>query len=109
MTADPASMVLDMLADGRLSMGHARPLIGNDQAADIAHKAVNDNLSVRQVEKLARGERPKRNPTSLSLSFTTSACPSPQSICSRAPSRLFQSGGRSSGIQCGQRIGFDQL
>ena len=42
----------------------------------------------------SRGERPKRNPTSLSLSFTTSACPSPQSICSRAPSRLFQSGGR---------------
>ena len=51
--------VLDMLADGRLTMGHARPLIGNDDASDIARKAVNDNLSVRQVEKLARGERPK--------------------------------------------------
>lgn len=51
--------VLDMLADGRLTMGHARPLIGNDDASDIARKAVNDNLSVRQVEKLARGEKPK--------------------------------------------------
>ena len=53
------SDVLDMLADGRLTMGHARPLIGNDDASDIARKAVNDNLSVRQVEKLARGEKPK--------------------------------------------------
>lgn len=62
--------VLDMLADGRLSMGHARPLIGNDQAADIAHKAVNDNLSVRQVEKLARGERPKKSRGTASTSIT---------------------------------------
>lgn len=52
--------VLDMLADGRLSMGHARPLIGNEEASDIANRAVNDNLSVREVEKLARGDRPKR-------------------------------------------------
>lgn len=52
--------VLEMLADGSLSMGHARPLIGNDAAAEIARKAVNDNLSVRQVEKLARGGAPKR-------------------------------------------------
>ena len=52
--------VLDLLAEGKLSMGHARPLIGNEQAAQIARKAVNDNLSVRQVEKLARGERPAR-------------------------------------------------
>ena len=52
--------VLDMLADGRLSMGHARPLIGNEAASDIARKAVNDNLSVRDVEKLARGDKPKK-------------------------------------------------
>ena len=46
--------VLALLADGRLSMGHAKPLIGHDQAIEIARKAVNDNLSVRAVEKLAR-------------------------------------------------------
>ncbi len=58
--------VLGMLADGRLSMGHARPLIGNEAAEEIARKAVNDNLSVREVEKLARGEKPQkpRNPAS---------------------------------------------
>ena len=48
--------VLDLVEDGRLSMGHARALIGNDDAAAIAKRAVNDNLSVREVEKLARGE-----------------------------------------------------
>lgn len=53
--------VLDMLADGRLSMGHARPLIGNEEASELANRAVNDNLSVREVEKLARGEKPKKN------------------------------------------------
>ena len=53
--------VLEMLADGRLSMGHARPLIGNEEASEIANRAVNDNLSVREVEKLARGDRPKRD------------------------------------------------
>ena len=52
--------VLEMLAEGKLTMGHARPLIGNDAAAEIALRAVNDNLSVREVEKLARGEKPKK-------------------------------------------------
>ena len=52
--------VLEMLAKGKLTMGHARPLIGNEAAAEIARKAVNDNLSVREVEKLARGEKPKK-------------------------------------------------
>ncbi len=46
--------VLDLVEGGQLSMGHARALIGHDDAADLAKRAVNDNLSVRQVEKLAR-------------------------------------------------------
>lgn len=62
--------VLDMLADGRLSMGHARPLIGNEGAEEIARKAVNDNLSVREVEKLARGEKPKKARNSASKAVT---------------------------------------
>ena len=50
--------VLDMVEDGRLSMGHARALIGNENARELAKRAVNDNLSVREVEKLARGDAP---------------------------------------------------
>ena len=52
--------VLDLLADGSLGMGHAKPLIGNDNAVDIAKRAVNDNLSVREVERMARGKTAKR-------------------------------------------------
>lgn len=48
------SAVLDLVEAGRLSMGHARALIGQDDAADLARKAVNDNLSVREIEKLVR-------------------------------------------------------
>lgn len=52
--------VLDLVEDGRLSMGHARALIGHEKAGELANRAVNDNLSVREIEKLARGdaERP---------------------------------------------------
>ncbi|MEM9500290.1 MAG: ParB/RepB/Spo0J family partition protein [Pseudomonadota bacterium] len=46
--------VLDLVEAGRLSMGHARALIGQDDAATLAQRAVNDNLSVREIEKLVR-------------------------------------------------------
>ncbi len=46
--------VLDLVEVGSLSMGHARALIGSEDAASLAKKAVNDNLSVREVEKLVR-------------------------------------------------------
>ena len=46
--------VLDLVEAGKLSMGHARALIGQDDAASLARKAVNDNLSVREIEKMVR-------------------------------------------------------
>lgn len=57
--------VLDHIEGGRLDMGHARALIGLDDAAALADKAVKEKLSVREVEKLARkarngGETPVR-------------------------------------------------
>ena len=48
------SAVLDLVEAGKLSMGHARALIGQDGATDLAMKAVNDNLSVREMEKMVR-------------------------------------------------------
>ncbi|MEE4153277.1 MAG: ParB/RepB/Spo0J family partition protein [Erythrobacter sp.] len=50
--------VLDLVENGRLSMGHARALIGQDDAEGLARRAVNDNLSVRDVEKLVRKTAP---------------------------------------------------
>ena len=46
--------VVAMVGDGRLSMGHARALIGHDHASDLARQAVDGKLSVRDVEKLVR-------------------------------------------------------
>jgi ParB family chromosome partitioning protein len=46
--------VLDHVEAGRLSMGHARALIGRDDAEALAQRAVDQKLSVREVERLAR-------------------------------------------------------
>jgi ParB family chromosome partitioning protein len=50
--------VLAMVEDGRLTAGHARPLVGHDAALEIARDAVRYGMSVRQVENVAR-PRPK--------------------------------------------------
>ena len=52
----PAS-VQDMLADGRLSMGHGRALLGVDDAQGLAARAVAEKLSVRDIERLATAGR----------------------------------------------------
>jgi len=46
--------VLDHVEAGRLDMGHARALVGREDAESLAQRAVNENLSVREVERLAR-------------------------------------------------------
>lgn len=48
--------VLGLVETGELSMGHARALIGHNDATKLAKLAVRDKLSVREVEDLARGE-----------------------------------------------------
>lgn len=49
--------VVTLVEEGRLSMGHARALVGAEDAAVLAETAVAKNLSVREVERLLR----KRN------------------------------------------------
>lgn len=58
---DLPEAVLDFVRGGRLSMGHARALIGVENAAKIAREIVEKGLSVRQVEKLAQAG--KRGPS----------------------------------------------
>ncbi|MCP5395686.1 MAG: ParB/RepB/Spo0J family partition protein [Sphingomonadaceae bacterium] len=61
--------VLDHVERGDLSMGHARALIGHDDAVEIANRAVKQKLSVREVEKLARaGATPAPRKTARSAS-----------------------------------------
>jgi ParB family chromosome partitioning protein len=46
--------VRTMVADGRLSMGHARALVGAPEAEALADKIVKGDLSVRTVEALVK-------------------------------------------------------
>lgn len=54
--------VLDMLRDGRLSGGQARPLatLPADEALRLAARAARDGLSARRMEELAAGKPPRR-------------------------------------------------
>ena len=55
--------IQDMLRDGRLTAGQARPLLtveDEEQQVALAHRAIKEGLSARQLEALTRGDRPAR-------------------------------------------------
>jgi ParB family chromosome partitioning protein len=56
--------VRQAVIDGRLSMGHARALLGAPDPAALAEEVIRRDLSVRETEALARGDKPKRAPVS---------------------------------------------
>jgi len=51
------------LADGRLSAGHARAVLGVKDPEAAARKVVADGLNVRQTEELAKLEKPAKKPS----------------------------------------------
>jgi len=58
--------VIQLVELGKLSMGHARALIGNDRAEALAQEAIAKNLSVREIEKRVKAkpaaEKPRAKP-----------------------------------------------
>ena len=55
--------VIELVEEGKLSMGHARALVGVDGALELATQAIARHLSVRDVERLARrGNAPASTP-----------------------------------------------
>lgn len=50
-------LVREMVIEGKLSMGHARALLGSDDSARLAAVVVRQGLSVRQTEALVRRSR----------------------------------------------------
>ncbi|MDR9427887.1 MAG: ParB/RepB/Spo0J family partition protein [Salibaculum sp.] len=54
--------VQQLMSDGRLSAGHARTLVGKDNAGDLAREIIKNDLSVRQAEKLASTTRKAASP-----------------------------------------------
>lgn len=66
--------VLGLVAAGALSMGHARALIGHAEASNLARKAADERLSVRDVERLVRrGRRTPREPHARPTSDSSNA------------------------------------
>lgn len=55
--------VQGMVNTGALSAGHARALIGTDDPVALAQHTVEQGLSVRQTEQLAKGAKPKAGPS----------------------------------------------
>ena len=46
--------ILSLIKDNKLSAGHARLLIGREDAVEIAQKVIKDSLSVRDLEKILK-------------------------------------------------------
>lgn len=59
-----------LVNEGKISAGHARALVGKDNALELANKIIDDKLSVRSVEDLIRTE--KASPTKSKISKKTS-------------------------------------
>ena len=53
--------ILEMIINKELSVGHARVLIGNDQALETAKEILKKQLSVRETEKLIKNDGNKVN------------------------------------------------
>jgi ParB family chromosome partitioning protein len=45
---------MTLVADGQLTMGQVRPLIGHDNASALAQEIISKGLSARQAEALAK-------------------------------------------------------
>jgi len=65
--------VQEMVRSGKLSAGHARPLVGRDDADRLAERIVAGGLSVRQVEALTQDRAPAKSKRSKSKDADTRA------------------------------------
>jgi len=65
--------VRDLLREGKLTAGHARPLIGLEDAAVLAREVVQSGMSVRQVERIAKARARIRDRSEGGSSDTSSA------------------------------------
>lgn len=62
--------IKEMVEDGKISAGHARALLGRDNAMALAKRIVDETLSVRDIEDIIR-EQEGRNSKQTSVEKTT--------------------------------------
>jgi ParB family transcriptional regulator, chromosome partitioning protein len=65
--------VLQMLEEGKITAGQARPLIGTARAEDIAREVVKKGMSARQAERYAKSFGRKRRAAMLAKDTDTAA------------------------------------
>ena len=53
--------IIGLLEEGKLTVGQARPLIGLPNASDIAENIIKKKVTAREVEKLAKKTKGKKN------------------------------------------------
>ena len=53
--------IKNLVSAGKLSAGHARCLVGLDNAANLADKIIKENLSVREVEDIVSKQKEDKN------------------------------------------------
>ena len=63
--------VQELVSSSKLSAGHARALIGNEDAYEIAKEIIEKNLSVRDAEKIVKSKKDK-NKKSISMNLDIS-------------------------------------
>jgi ParB family transcriptional regulator, chromosome partitioning protein len=63
--------VLALVTQGLLTAGHARALIGHPKAGELARRAAQERLSVREVERLARRQSNTTAPERTSVQSTS--------------------------------------
>lgn len=62
------SDVRDYVIEGQLSAGHARALVTADNPSELAREIIHKGLSVRETEKLVKGEKTPTQPKSPKMS-----------------------------------------
>ena len=75
-----------LVRDGSFSAGHARALIGRDDAEAVAKEIVKKGLNVRDVEALVMGRKPARVPARRSSRRRKTRTHAPRSA--KCPTRL---------------------
>jgi len=65
--------VLQWLSDGKLSAGHARTLVGHDNAKALAQQIIRKDLSVRDAERLVKQSKASQTTNSPKLSAAKDA------------------------------------
>lgn len=63
--------VKNYVREGRLSTGHARTLVGADNAEELAREIMSEKLSVREAEALSRGGKPSKAKKGKASAITT--------------------------------------